>query len=390
MTSIDFNPWFRLNKTEDSSTIFSHFFDYDFNFSGNYSKYNDAFSGAENYYKVFYLDTVFTKDSTHWNSIKNGLNYALKFNRLNAKIKLGYQHEINQVYQYLDTTFTNHIVNTGFYISKENYTGFIKGNFIPSGSNKNNYSLEISNKFFMNTNWRTIKSSGPVEIILNVKAYIEKRSPDFMFNNWLSNHYAWSHDFSPTDKQEAEVSLSTTDNRFDIGLVYQNVKNLIYFNELSVPEQTPIAIQTMSAFIHKDLLLFKHLGLSAKYIYQSSSYQSIISLPNHTINGGLYYQGNLFKNALQIQIGFNAQYYSEFYGKAYSTALNQYYVQTEQKVGNYPFVDFFLNARIRPVKIFIKLDHLNQGFSGANYVLTPNHLQNNRAIKFGVNWLFFD
>jgi hypothetical protein len=24
-TTFDFNPWFRLNKTEDSSTIFSHF-----------------------------------------------------------------------------------------------------------------------------------------------------------------------------------------------------------------------------------------------------------------------------------------------------------------------------------------------------------------------------
>ena len=248
----------------------------------------------------------------------------------------------------------------------------------------------MSNRLLLNTFWHSFKNSGTGEIILSVKALIEKRSPDFMFNNWFSNHYAWSNNFSPTDKQEAEIKINTTDNRFDVGIVYQSVKNLIYFNELAVPEQTPIAIQTISAFIHKDLLLFKHLGISAKYNYQSSSYQSIISIPNHIVNGGLYFQGNLFKNALQIQIGFNAQYYSEFYGKAYSTAINQYYLQTEKKVGNYPFVDFFLNARIKPVRIFVKLDHINQGFSGNNYILTPNYLQNNRALKFGVNWLFFD
>jgi hypothetical protein len=38
---VDFNPWFRINKTEDSSTIFSHFLDYQFNYSGTYTKYTD-------------------------------------------------------------------------------------------------------------------------------------------------------------------------------------------------------------------------------------------------------------------------------------------------------------------------------------------------------------
>ena len=71
-------------------------------------------------------------------------------------------------------------------------------------------------------------------------------------------------------------------------------------------------------------------------------------------------------------------------------ATNQYYVQTSQKVGNYPFIDFFLNARIKPVRVFVKIDHLTQGFLGSNYSLTPGYLQNDRAFKFGLNWLFFD
>jgi hypothetical protein len=100
-TTFDFNPWFRLNKNEDSSTVLSHFIDYQFNYSGNFSKYTDAYSGSQSFYNVFYLDTVSTKDSTHWRIINNGLNYTLKINPINTKLKIGYKNEINQVYQYL-------------------------------------------------------------------------------------------------------------------------------------------------------------------------------------------------------------------------------------------------------------------------------------------------
>lgn len=381
-TTFDFNPWFRINKREDSATIFSHFIDYQFNYSGNYTKYKDPKSGSNDYYKVYYLDTVATNDTTHWRIISDAVNYTLKFNPINAKLKLGYKNEINQVYQHFDSSFVNNIANAGFYISDNNYSGFAKVSYVFNGTNSNDYSMDINNRY--------LKNIFNIPFALNLNVNAEKRHPDFIFNTWLTNHYAWNNNFSPTDKFQSTFSIATTNNRFDIGVVYQTVKNLIYFNELAVPEQTPIGIQNISAFIHKDILLFKHLGINAKYNYQSSSYQAIVSVPNHIINGALYYQGNLFKNALQLQIGFNAQYFSEFYGYAYMPMTNQYYVQTSKVVGNYPFVDFFLNARIKPVKIFIKIDHVTQGFMGNNYSLTPGYLQNDRAFKFGINWLFFD
>jgi len=381
-TSFDINPWFRLNKTEDSSKTLSHFIDYQFNYSGTYTKYVDPNSGSESFYKVYYLDTESTKDSSHWRSISNGLNYTLKLNPINTKLKIGYKNEINQVYQYLDSTFTNNSVNAGVYISDNNYSGFAKVNYIVNGPNATDYSMDINNRYY-----RRIAKI-PFTVNFNVNA--EKRHPDFIYNNWVSNHYIWTNNFSPTDKFQSTLSVSTTDNRFDIGVVYQSIKNLIYFNELAIPEQTPIGIENLSLFIHKDVLLFKHLGINGRYNYQSSSYQAIVSVPNHIVNGALYYQGNLFKRALQLQIGFNAQYFSGFYGYAYMPATNQYYVQTKKTVGNYPYVDFFLNARIKPVRIFVKIDHVTQGFLGNNYSLVPGYLQNDRAFKFGINWLFFD
>jgi hypothetical protein len=383
---VEFNPWVRLNKKEDSSTVFSHIIDYQFNYSGSFSKYVDTEIASENFYNVFYLDTVSTKDSSHWISIRNGLNYSLKINPINSILKFGYKNEINQVYQYLDSILSNNTVSAGFYTHHKSYSGFIKAEYIAKGSNQNDYLIEFGNRLIKNKSLSFLNSP----LAFNLNASIEKRHPDFIFNSWVSNHYQWQHDFISTEKKQAQVILNTIDNRFSVGAIYQDVKNLIYFNEFAVPEQTPVSIQNISAFIQKDVLLFKHLGINAKYNYQSSSYQAIVSIPNHIVNGALYYQGNLFKRALQLQIGFNVQYFSEFYGMAYMPATNQFYVQTTTKVGDYPFVDFFLNARIKPVRIFVKYDHINQGLTGSNYALTPNYFQNDRVLKFGVNWLFFD
>jgi hypothetical protein len=385
-TAFNFNPWFRLNKKEDSSTVFSHFLNYEFEYKGNYSKYTDNGIATDNYYQVFYLDTIKTNDSSHWRSFTNGINYVLNINPIHSKLQIGMKNEYNQVHQHADSIMQNNSVQAGFYVNQDNYSGFVKVNYIVSGGNANDYLVEINNSF---TKKRKINNKS-----ISYKTYVnfsmEKRHADYIYNKWFSNNYEWRNNFVPTEKMQSTVGISSLDNRFGFGIISQQIKNQLYFSESIVPAQTSNTIQNLSAFIYKDFLLFKHLGFNVKYNYQSSSYQAITCLPSHILNSALYYQGNLFKNALQLQIGFNGTYFSEFNGMAYSPALNMYYVQTQKTVGNYPYVDFFLTARIKPVRFFVKIDHVTQGLFGSNYSLTPNYIQNDRAFKFGINWLFFD
>lgn len=384
-STVNFNPWLRLNK-KDSSAVLSHCIDYEVNYSGNFTKYTDNGISSDRYYSLNYFDTLATKDSTHWRTISNALNYTLKINPIDAKLRVGFKNEYNRVHQYFDTTLMNNIANAGFYLHEENYDGFVKVDYIFSGSNQNDYSVEINNRYQKNILYRLFKS--PMQVNFNVQ--FEKRHPDYMHNLWYSNHFQWQNNFSPVDKFQGHLSLGTKDGCFQIGTITQSLKNYIYYDEFARPQQTPVTIQNLALYIKKDFLLFKHLGLNLGYNYQSTNYQAIVSIPNHVANGALYYQGNLFKKALQLQIGFNAQYFSEFNGLAYMPATNIYYVQTRKMTGDYPFIDFFLNARIKPVRFFIKIDHVTQGFLGNNYYLTPGYLQNDRAFKFGLNWLFFD
>ncbi len=379
-TSFEINPWFKLNKTDSVNT--SHFINYQLNYSGNFTKYTDPNSYTEKNYNVFYIDSATTKDSVHWRSIANALNYKIKIAQFNTSFQVGLATQYNQVHQNFDSAFISNSVNAVINYNKKNLTSLLKTNYIISGANKTDYLIELNNQY----NQSIFKSD--LQFKLNLS--LQNTHPDFIYNTWNTNHYSWNNTFKPLQKIQALFSFNTSNNKLSIGTLMQNTTNYLYFDEQAQAQQTSISIQTIKTFIKKDFLFIKHLGLNLGYIYQTSSYNAIIALPNHVLNSAMFYQGNLFKNALQLQVGFNVQYYSSFYGNEYNQATNQFNIQTTNKTGNYPFVDFFITARIKPVRFFIKIDHINQSLTGNNYQLVPNYYQNDRALKFGLNWLFFD
>jgi hypothetical protein len=91
-----------------------------------------------------------------------------------------------------------------------------------------------------------------------------------------------------------------------------------------------------------------------------------------------------------MQIGFELFYNSAFYSNAYMPVLGEFYIQSQRMYGGYPMVDFFLNMKIKIVNAFFKIEHLNSGFSGNNYMLTPHYAMAPRTFKFGVSWKLFN
>ena len=380
--------WLRLNKQQDSTTKISHSLHYTPSYLGFYTKYIDKELSKDNYYSTFYLDTASTKDSTYWRQIANDVSYRLNYHPLNATFSFGFRNEYNQLHQFAQQVFLNNLLHASFSVTKKQYNGNINAQYIVNGSNSNDYHIELKNKIYFSQKGKYDTKREPFSLSFNIQ--YENRHPDFIYNKWFGNNYQWTNQFSPTQKLQGLLSFHVPQQQFEIGAIAQQINNALYFNEQAMPMQTTKGITNINLFAKKNTLLFNHLGISTQCNYQYSSYQAITSLPNRTLNGALYYQGNLFKRALQLQIGLQANYYSSFNGMAYMPATNIYYTQTQKLVGDYPFVDFFLNARIKPVRIFIKWEHLNQGLSGSRFDLVPNYWQNNRALKFGINWLFFD
>ena len=65
--------------------------------------------------------------------------------------------------------------------------------------------------------------------------------------------------------------------------------------------------------------------------------------------------------------------------------------QNEVKIGDYPYVDAFVSAKWKRMRILFKYQHLNKGLFGngeafqvARYPLNPG------MFKLGISWAFYD
>ena len=84
-------------------------------------------------------------------------------------------------------------------------------------------------------------------------------------------------------------------------------------------------------------------------------------------------------------------YWTSYYGQAYSPALARFYNQTEQLIGNYPFVGIFANLEIKRLRFYLRFEHANYGkTSPENYFMAPYYPTNRGTFRYGLAWTFYD
>ncbi len=74
---------------------------------------------------------------------------------------------------------------------------------------------------------------------------------------------------------------------------------------------------------------------------------------------------------------------------AYDPLLAEFYVQNNQDFGAFPRLDFFVNAKISQIRIYLKAEHFNSAWTGYDYYSAPNYPYRDFTVRFGVVWNFF-
>jgi hypothetical protein len=386
------NPWMRLNKNDSTNKI-DHFLQLKSKFFSNSYRYTDDRLKADGYYKVAYLDTAATRDSSNVKKYINELSYSLWTKNNKVGFSLGYKNEINQTWQKIDSLFMNHIVQSDFvYITpifpsdtldkREKYfeTKF-NLQYVLAGPLSGNYKIENNSVYDFDSKKRR-------SLFLNT--LYENRSADYIYNNWVSNHFLWFNNKFKA-QQQAQLKLGMHLGRlFSAAFFYQNITNYLYFDREAKPQQYTKAISNIGMDLNFTKIFFKHLGFSLNYIYQSTSKASIVRVPQHSATSKLFYSGSLSDNNLQLQIGAQVQMYEAFYAYAYMPATQQFYLQNGFRTERYPYLDVYLSARIRPVSFFLKAENVLAAVAGPNYSLVAGYYQTDLAFRFGLTWMFFD
>ncbi|MBL7917317.1 MAG: hypothetical protein JNM96_02905, partial [Bacteroidia bacterium] len=336
------NNLFRLKKRSDDENKLTPYLQIKSTFNLNKYKYSDKNSGINNFYLIYYLDTLSTKDSTRVLSFQNQAGILVK--NKNFIAQLNYLNEYTNVWQYSDTTFISHIAKTEILHTKSftssdslinnELTNKLNIEYIAAGNQSGDFKVESLHNFNSINNGRKIYS-------ISLRLATESRTPDYLYRNWYSNHFIWTNTLNTIQTTQAELNFNYS--FIKMGGTFQTISNLIYFDQVAYPIQYNGTINKVAGYISLDKILFKHLGLRVKHTFQNSS-SNVVLLPQNISNASVYYCGNLFKNALQLNTGASIEYYQKFTPYAYLPATQMFYLQENFKAGNFAFVDVFLNA----------------------------------------------
>jgi len=349
----------------------------------NWSKYYIDNSPDTSNYLMFLNDASYTSNYTYSDKLTNKIDWTnLRDSvRKKTKVKLSLNHELNRYKQNeTDSNFSNIIFSgqlSNNKLSKIHWK--VNGAYCIYGGNRDDINtalhLDLKNKEFSNQ--------------LNLDAGSVLRTSSLMHSIYSGNHFQWKNKFLKVRYDFIKLSYLIEKYKFSVGLKASQFQNFIYNNEMAMPEQDSGLVNVISGLLVKDFR-WRKLGVRNTLIFQYSGDSSVLNVPSVLSYHALYYENWIFKNALYFQAGFDVFYNTAYFANDYMPSTGLFYLQSTKKVGNYPYLNFFINFKVKQARVFFKIEHLNQGYMGNVYYSVPHYPMPDRSFKVGISWLFYD
>lgn len=379
---------FKLNKENPNSLVFTHQFNQEYKFfEFTQPTVNERFG------------------DTYTNKISNKTRYNHLYNKFGVAYKTKSYGDLEF---FIDDNNYNYYYNSVVYDINGNITvpnsvsdriNMIGGNYTYL-INKINVRLHTSQSI-------TDQSISNIEASANYKLsddynfqfkYQKLNSlPNLNFTLYQSGYidYNWFNNFKNEKLNQFEFSAQT--KWLNVSATYKVLNDYLFFDnqtnditELTVkPIQYDKTINYLSVKANKEIKFWK-LALDNTILYQSvEQSDDIVNVPQIVTRNTLYFTDYVFKKAMLLQTGVTFQYFSKYYANDYNPLIGEFYVQNETKIGGFPMFDFFINARVRQARIFLKAEHFNSAWTGYDFYSAPNYPYRDFIVRFGLVWNFF-
>jgi hypothetical protein len=399
---------FRMNG------VFSHIFTFE---TGKRS-YTDAFPG-DKFYTNIYLDSAVTFDTLSMRVMNNTLRFDFSTDE-RRKFRLGGGVGIrNEQFWYtqgIQANVTPHADSLAWHRSNNVLVGRLFNN--------------IGNKF----RWEAegeLYFSGYRVGDFNVKGIITRdfdfkkgraewditggmnnTTPSEWYERWIGNNFIWNNSFSKEFRIDAGTEFLYPARMLSLRFNYAIINNYTYFGPDALPAQFPAALSVAALTLKKEVSAWK-LHLDNEILMQVSNDRNVVDLPLVTLRSALYFQHNIHFNLtngdLLTQIGFEVLYNTPYNGYEWMPATATYYqgqfnpaagylpllnyqppVTNQISVGNYPYLNAFLDVKLKRTRIFVMFEHFNSKLTGYDYFMVPGYPMNIRWLKWGFAWTFYN
>ena len=379
---------FKLNKENPNSLVFTHQFNQEYKFfEFTQDTPNDRFGDR-------FTNKIYNK--TRYNHFYNKLGVAYK------------TKSYGDLEFFIDDNKYNYYYNSVVYDSDGNI-------FVPNSIsdrinnlggnysyliNKVNVRLHVSQSI-SDQSISNIEASGNYKINDDYKFEFKYQKlnslPNLNYNLYQSGYveYNWSNNFKNEKLNQFQFSALT--KWLNINATYKVLDDYLFFDnltnditELTVkPQQYDKTINYFSVKANKEIKFWK-FALDNTLLYQQVEQSNeVLNVPKIVTRNTLYFTGYVFKKAMLLQTGVTFQYFTEYYANDYNPLIGEFYVQNESKIGGFPMFDFFVNARVRQTRIFLKAEHFNSAWTGYDFYSAPNYPYRDFMVRFGLVWNFF-
>lgn len=356
----------------------------------SYSKSVNQFTDTQplsSFYNMVYLDSTKTNDSLYYYELKNDISLEGGIGRAKGSAKaillrVGIEHSAAAYNN--DTISKKFNIVTQYAFLSANAFGYAKaeGKVWNTIGSPFNGDKGISGSLLLpgydnSENWGNLKVSAELSI----------EQPFYFYQYHYSNHFMWDKTFG----QQTTFSFKAAyDHKyFKTGFNFYNINEFIYLNESATPvkEEDPVTISQFWAYTD-----IRWHGIESQLygVIQNSSQTDAVSLPSFAARASLYYTRPLFKRALHFQAGVAALFNTPYYADAYMPAIRAFYVQNRTETGGYPYLDAFINIRVKRAKMYLMMKHVNSGMLNYDYYMVPGYPMPDRGLRFGISWAFYD
>ncbi|MBN2348068.1 MAG: putative porin [Bacteroidales bacterium] len=229
---------------------------------------------------------------------------------------------------------------------------------------------------------------------VSIHGNIKVEKPNYLLDNYYSNNYIWENNsFRNISNNSLVFYVNYLPFGLDAFFHYSLIKNYIYFDTTANPKQILAPVSVLSGGITKTFKFWRVVS-QHKLIWQVSGNEEVLSLPNLVYYNSTYidkiFNFKVTGGKLHTLLGFDLYYNSPYYANAYSPAIGTFYQQHDKKLGNYPYVDVYLNLKLKRTCFFLKYEHINSGLLPNEYFSVLSYPRNVRNFKFGISWTFYD
>jgi hypothetical protein len=376
----------------------------------NEQKYK-FFQNNDDTYRVFpntYQDPLVSRDSFAIKNIQNEFSYSFylrgkptSFVKNELKLDLGLRHDFFSYGQYWqDSLLQREVKKQSGTFQNITLKAKLGYRFSDRASLATDFQQIVQGRnagdYLYDAKLNVLVGNRAGRIILG--AYTQNNAAPLIYTRWFTNHYQWplpneSLDFDKVKTSSFSFNYLNEKLRLDLKAEYFLISNYLYFqslpNSINVrPTQLNSSINLLKVSLAKDFT-FGKFHLDNYVVYQKTDFQKTLLTPELYTYNSLYY-GNKFFKVLDLNIGVDVRYNTEYNSPSYAVGLSQFYNGPDRRFSSYPIGDLFIKGTLKRTNLLLKYNYFNQGLFTKGFYTVNRYPMQDALLLFGVSWKFYN